>query len=798
MNGLNISRFVWLVAAVVMCTPLAGQQTTTLQDQLRGKQNLAEIMTAVDDYYQGRPEGWRGVEGNDPRYIHWKRWEWYMANRLGPSGEFVDINERILRAAQEVEQQIPAEMRTINTDWDFIGPSSTTGSGIGRADRIAFHPSDPNTFYVGTPAGGLWKTTDGGSTWSPLTDFIASLGISGIVVSWANPNIIYILTGDGDSRSLQNGLVDAFEYERRSIGVLKSTDGGDTWKQTATLDTNFYIALGMRQDPTDANVLLVVTSTGIYRTGNGGNSWTQERTGSFWDVEFKPGTNRAYACTNTEVVYSNNGGLDWFQGTMDVPFNGARRVELAVTPANTSSVYMLVGDVDGPGVFDGLYLSTNNGVNYFIQSNTPNILGRSGTGADSVDQAPYDHTMAVSPINDSIVLTGAVNTWRSLDAGQTWAESTGMHDDIHQLAYNPLDGTLYNCTDGGVYKSTNDGDSWTSLFVGFETSQFYHMTATPLDDNYLLGGLQDNGVKQREANSSTFIHIKSNDGFSSAYFPNSKDSFYFALNRDIWRNENGTHIQITPLSGDDKEFFGHVITHRTRGDTVLVGNSDIFRSFDGGQNWTNEGFSGSWAMTNCPSNGNRFYSAGASSYFPSSSGGLWRSDNIGLDWTPLHTNPGFPPITSGTKITDVAVSPVNSFIVVATIGGFIDGVKVYRSTDGGSNWTPWNGTLPNVPVNCAAITASGAVYIGTDIGVFYRSPAMTDWMPWKNGLPNVPVTDIVLKENIDRMYCSTFGRGVWKNNLIDGNCPTNLALSGTWSEYYYYQASDLITMTTTI
>ncbi|MDX1478872.1 MAG: hypothetical protein R3301_14260, partial [Saprospiraceae bacterium] len=97
-----------------------------------------------------------------------------------------------------------------------------------------------------------------------------------------------------------------------------------------------------------------------------------------------------------------------------------------------------------------------------------------------------------------------------------------------------------------------------------------------------------------------------------------------------------------------------------------------------------------------------------------------------------------------------------------------------------------------------AVTTSGAVYIGTDIGVFYRSPSMTDWMPWKNGLPNTPVTGIVLQEDIDRIYCSTFGRGVWKNNLIDGNCPTNLAISGSWSEYYYYQASDLITMTATI
>jgi hypothetical protein len=149
------------------------------------------------------------------------------------------------------------------------------------------------------------------------------------------------------------------------------------------------------------------------------------------------------------------------------------------------------------------------------------------------------------------------------------------------------------------------------------------------------------------------------------------------------------------------------------------------------------------------------------------------------------------------KITDIAVHPLNSYYVYITCGGFAPGKKVYRSTTAGESWENWSGSLPDIPVNCVAVTRDDGVYIGTDLGVFYRDQGMNDWMPVRNGLPNVPVTNLYINENTDRIYAATFGRGMWSTTLVD-NCPGSLVLSGDIDGYYHYQASNQIRTTNTI
>ena len=774
-----------------------------LKDQLRDKKTLSEIMHVVDVYYAGKPDNWKGENGNEPRHKQWKRWEWYMSGRLGPAGEFVDIRGRILKAQHQVEKMSPPETRDINPFWFSEGPGSTDGSGIGRADRIAFHPSNPAIFYIGTPAGGLWRTTNSGTTWTALTDHIPSTGISGIAVSWADPNDIYILTGDGDS-DLLGGFVDQFNYERKSIGVLKSTDNGVTWKQSGVLDTIPFLAFKLVQDPTDANVLLAATDIGVFRTANGGSSWINVLSDNVYDLEFKPGTNRAFAASNTAVYYSVNGGQSWNPASFDVGLSGARRIELAVTPINTARVYLLVGDVDAAGTYDGTYRSTDSGVSYVQRGTTPNILGNASDGSDNNDQVEYDHCMTVSPVNSNIVLTGAVRIWKSIDGGQSYTNSaSGTHADVHDLAYNPLDGNLYACTDGGVYVSDDDGATWTGLLDGFETSQLYHMAGTLLQNDYLLGGLQDNGVKLKNGAGSFWDHVQSNDGFDVSFYPNDETRFYATLNKRAYRYSDGgaTNTDITPPGGDsggDYDWFGTIAAHVSDSDYVFVGYDDVFVSDDRGSTWTNTGASGSWSLATCPSNANRLYAAGATTFNTSTSGTLWRTDNLGDDgWFALHNNPGFPPPNTISKITDIAVGPTNANVVYVTIGGFTPGVKVFRSFFAGAGWENYSGSLPDIPINCAAVGSGGDVYIGTDLGVFYRNSVMDDWMPFNNALPNVPVTDLFINENEGRIYASTFGRGTWRTEIAT-DCPVSLVLGGSMTGNFLYQASDLITSTTNV
>lgn len=792
-----------LVALVVAISTCAGAQT--LREQLTGKETFHEIMQVVETYYSGQDAKWRGPNGDDPRLIDWERWAWYQSGRLGSNGEFVDIRARLEEGMKVVEKMESryADQRSVNPFWSSVGPSSVDNNSMGRADRIAFHPTDPDIFYVGAPAGGLWRTTNGGSSWTALTDHIPSTGISGIVVSWQDPNDLYILTGDADSDYF-GGLVDSYDYERKSIGVLRSVDNGQTWFASAQLDTNFYHAFKMVQDPTDSDVLLVATDLGIYRTDNRGNTWTKVRSGVFFDVEFKPGTTIAYGAGKTEVVWSWTGGEFWDAATLDVPLSGVKRSELAVTPANPSRVYLLVGDVDADSTYDGTYRSVNSGLSYTLMGTTPNILGRSGTGNDDYDQCEYDHSFAVSSANSNTLISGAVNIWRSTNGGVNYSlASTGIHVDIHDLAYNPLDDKLYACTDGGVFVSENNGNSWTGLLDGFRTSQFYRIDGTLADNNFLIGGLQDNGIKIKNGAGTSWDHVQGADGYSVSFFPNDETQFYTTTNRSAWRvtNSGGTVDNITPPNGgNDFPFFGNIEAHVSNIDYVFLAWHDVYVSDDQGENWTNTGATGRWTLATCPSNGNRIYGAGPSTFQINGEtlALLYRTDNMGDDWTTLHVNPGFPDPTDITKITDIAVDPTNSNKVFVTIGGFTAGLKVFRSTDAGANWTNFSGNFPNVPVNAVAVMPGGdAVYIATDLGVFYRSLSMTDWMPVRNGLPNSPVSDLFINTDNDRIYAATFGRGVWRASLVT-TCQENIALGGFMSGNFYYQANNQITSTTNV
>jgi hypothetical protein len=792
----SISRFLLLIS-ISFCSVAAYAQTD-LKTALQGKNTLDDIMEVVDLYYQGQPEDWQGPDGGLPRMLFWKRWEWFTSGRLGPGGEFVDYPAKIDAALEYVEKTWP-ERRDINPYWFSKGPA-TTANGIGRADRIAFHPSDTNIMYLASPAGGLWRTTNAGSSWTALSDYIPSPGISGIVVNWANPNHLYILTGDGDSE-YGNGFVAQFNYVRKSQGVLKSTDNGATWKAAGVLDTNDFIGFRLIQDPTNSSVLLAATDLGVYRTDDAGSSWTRTLSDDIYDVEFKPGTNRAYACSTTAIYYSSDGGINWNNSVLNVPLNGARRTELAVTPINTSRVYLLVGDVDAPGTFDGVYRSTNSGLNYTQRATTPNILGRADDGSDDLDQIEYDHALAVSSTNSNVVITGGVRIWRSINGATSFSYASYLtHEDIHELAYNPLTGTLFACTDGGLYRSYTDGLSWSNLYSGYTTSQYFHMTGTSLDADYILGGLQDNGVKIRKTNSTSWLDVSSGDGFDVAFQPDDETNFYATVNRKLYRFTNGgnTKNNITPSQDSLGNFswFGTIVTHISDPDIIFAGYKDVYKSEDQGDTWTNKGVSGSWAMATCPSNSTKIYAAGGSSY-NSGTGGLYRSNNLGDDWVNLHTNTGFPSAASISKITDVDVHPGNSTNVYATIGGFSPGLKVFRSTNSGGSWTNWSGSLPDIPINCVTVAANGDVYIGTDIGVFYRKTTMSDWMPFDNALPNVPVTDLYINETNSKIWASTFGRGVWRTDVATA-CPTDLALDINLKGDYLYQASNSITATANI
>ena len=271
-----------------------------------------------------------------------------------------------------------------------------------------------------------------------------------------------------------------------------------------------------------------------------------------------------------------------------------------------------------------------------------------------------------------------------------------------------------------MFKSYDDGDTWTAMFNGFATSQMYHMRGTVLHSDYFIAGLQDNGVKTRDYDGTFWLHKHGGDGFDVSFFPTTTDKYFTTINNRLYRFDD-TLANITPNQDENGQYqwFGTVVTHYTNPDILFAGYTEIWRSTDRGETWTDIGGEGSWAMAACQSNHNRFYAAGSNDGFDVDSTGvrMYRLDNLGDDLDLLHYKIGFP--SNIPKITDIAASPANADHVYFTVGGFKAGKKVYRSTQAGELWDNWSGSLPNIPINSIAVTGDGTgVYIGTDIGVF--------------------------------------------------------------------------------
>ena len=790
------------------------QDDEYLRPLLKGKTKLNEVMKVVDQHFKSPQTRKRLGEDMTNRFVkHWKRWEWYMESRLGPNGEFVNINKRLEEVASQLNRNVSTQQSAIEPNavagsWSSLGPTSTT-SGLGRVDRIAFHPTDPDIVFAGTSGGGLWKTSNGGSTWTNLTPNIPSTGISGIEIDPNDPDHIYILTGDGDSQDF-GGLVAGFGYSRFSIGVLETFDGGTLWKKTGEFpDTSqFIVGFALAMDPDNSNILLAATDKGLFRTSNGGDSWTNVLPLKCHDIVFKPTGTTAYAVTRDGdedgfFWVSPNNGLTWDStpGTNSLIVN-AGRCKLAVTAANSSIVYLVGGRSLVSGQYAGTYRSTTSGTNFVLRSITPNIMGRSSE--DSYDQDVYDLSFAVKPTTQNTVVSGAVKTWRNTSGGQVnnWDSIPGTHADIHELKYNPLDNKLWAATDGGMYWSTDDGDTWNEAFNGMTTSQIYRMEVRPSNYLQLLAGLQDNGIKYKSTGAFDYDHILGADGFVVGFDAAFDSIFYGIANGTVRRfTNNGNNVSnISPTGGqmsENNDFFPSMGIHTVNGNTLMISTDSFWRTNNAGTSWNvTPNLVGKWYIRTCPSNGNRVYMAGRPS--GASNGILRRSDDGGVTWPGANisnNNPGYPNTTQ--RITCINVDPTNSLRVWITFGGFTDGVKVYYSSDGGANWVNRTGSLPNLPVNSIALDNANNAYVGTDLGVFYRASNMSDWVPFYNNLPFVPVTDLVISQAEDRIRASTFGRGVWSSELYT-SCIDSLSIGGTLEGQEFYEASNFISSTATL
>ena len=722
-------------------------------------ENFYEVQQEFNTYWENKTiekgKGWK----------QFKRWENFMEQRVFPDGiqhpELLLEEYNLLKSANNQFKMLPPNV------WTQVGPSNVplqsngTKRGIGRVNTIAFHPTDANTIYVGAPAGGFWKSVNGGQTWETSTDFLANLGVSDIAIHPTNPDTIYIITGDRDGG-------DTYSY-----GLLKSYDGGTTWQTTGLSFniTQYYKGNRVLIDPNNPNVLIVSTSDGIYRSVDGGNTFANTFSISITSMEFHPtNSNIIYGGSkgSTSVYKSSDNGITWAQAGFGLPSQSdVVRACVGVTADNPSVVYALFGGNNNG--FYGVYKSTNEGQTWTQQANSPNLLGWSTTGSDSDGQAWYDLAFEVSPQDENTLFVGGVNCWKSTNGGQTWeinthwyggGGATYMHADEHMLKYNPLNNYVYSGNDGGLYYSTDNGNNWTDISDGLQITQFYSLGVSQTVQDKVITGAQDNGTFLKTA--SNWDAVIGGDGMECIIDYTNANIMYGALYYgDIRKSTNGGNSFSSIGPSNNGAWETPYELDRNNPEIMYIGYDELHKTTDGGNSWS--------IITSNETNGGKIDEIGVSKsnsnviYF-SDGANIFATTNGGGSWTNINNNLPYK------TISYIIVHPTDANKVWVTLSGYSATKKVYKTIDGGNTWVNISGTLPNIPVNCIVLDESSNLenlYIGTDLGVFTTDSTITDWNMFNNNsLPNVIVSELEIQYQSNKLIAATYGRGLWNIDLL--------------------------------
>ena len=422
--------------------------------------------------------------------------------------------------------------------------------------------------------------------------------------------------------------------------------------------------------------------------------------------------------------------------------------------------------------FYGLYKSSNNGLNWttlYDRTNAINLLGWELGGKDKGGQGWYDLSLAVSPINENIIFAGGVNIWKSTDGGASFKISAHwigsqtvpyVHADHHMLTYNPANQRLYSCNDGGIYYSTDIGRTWNDISDGLTILQIYRTAATNSVYDLFLTGNQDNGSMMRSAGD--WQQVTGGDGMECAIDPNDANTLYTSYyNGNFYKSVDGGD-NFNAIGPPDQPGSGAWITPFELGtdssSSIYTGYADVFKSPDGGDNWLelSENLTGGTnlrSMAVAPSDNNTIYAATYTK--------LWISRNGGVTWEDISV--GLPQ----QAIMSIEIAPNNPEKLWVAFSGFEANEKVYRSSDGGKTWENYSDGLLNIPCNVIKYKneSDDALYVGADIGIYYRDNSMDSWQPFITGLPNVIINDMEIQYPWNRLIAGSYGRGLWASDL---------------------------------
>jgi photosystem II stability/assembly factor-like uncharacterized protein len=701
---------------------------------------LQEVQTYANDYFAlvgtGKGTGYKF-------YQRWLYEEQFNRDNIG---------NKITKAMQNqvYETAIGAmNLKKSRAAWVELGPNTFTPTsswnpGVGRCDAIAVQASNSQIMYAATPGGGVWKSIDGGTNWSPKMDGYSSayFSITWVCIDPSNANNIYATLTSG--------------------GVIKSTDAGTTW---AVAGSGVSGALKVMVHPNASNVIYATGSNGIWRSANGGTTWTQTSTSSAEDICMQPASASIMYATSagsTTFRRSTDSGKTWIAITAGITNSGRT---LIGTSANNAQVVYLT-QANSNETFGRLYKSTDGGLNFTTivtgapASNT-NYFGYEVNGSGTGGQGSYDMGIAVNPTNVNEVHIAGIICWKSTNGGTSFVATTEWsypnatgynHADVHQLVY--VGSTLYSATDGGISKSINNADDWTNIWSGMGTKMLYRLAITNASTSTMSFGAQDNGQTYR-LNGGNWNQWTGADGMDCAISPtNASVGIGTSQYGDIYFTSNGGASYGNLTKPNNGNWVTPLAWHPTDGNTVYGGWTGVYKSTNQGTSWSKISGTTITGQLNCiavaASNANYIYASIGST--------LYATTNGGTSWSTY--TPGFGSISA------INVNPLTPSKVYITTTNTSSNVCV--STNSGSSFTAFTAGLPALAARCivADDAANEGVYVGMNQGVYYRNNTNTSWVLHGSSLPNVAINDIELQKAAGKIRIGTYGRGVWETDVV--------------------------------
>lgn len=667
--------------------------------------------------------------------------------------------------------------------WVDEGPAPTTGFGgaTGRVSAIVCSRTDPNRYYVAGATGGVWRTRNGGESWTPLTDHAPTTSIGALAFGSADERVIYAGTGEANFAN----------HSRYGLGLLRSTDEGETWDvlgQSAfagrcisdiVVDPSgtLYVATARAGGfPTRAAAFghpLAEDPVGVFKSADAGSTWSMLAGGlpsaDVTGLVMDPRDARVlYACVGVIFGSPDNGvykttdaGATWTRLAPGIPDGTSLgRTGIALAPSNPDRVYVLAvnpADATGGGATSRAICRSDNAGASFTAFALTSMHATYGW---------YFTPLSVRPTNANEAYFGGLTLRRTTNAGSSTSNIAIPHPDVHAFAWDAA-GRLLMGDDGGLHRQDAPGLPWASLNNGLSIIQAYAgLSSHPTDDTFVLAGLQDNGTVRHDTPTPLWTSIAGGDGGWTQIDQTSP--------LRVFCESQGTgNINRSTNGGTSFSWIGADISGRNcflppylidpaNPLRMLYATERVWVSTNGGTNWqplsqdlTSGGSAAIRALAIAPSDSRFVYAA-------TNDGRVLASEDSGATFAlRLTGNPGWPRVTR-----ELCVDPSDPRTVY--LAGAAFGVaQVRRSTDAGATWESLDADLPDIPVHVIGVSRSPAltIYAGTDQGVYVSRDAAASWRRLGDGLPNAPVTDLLVQPERGRLLAGTMGRGVWTFSL---------------------------------